>query len=220
MTTVNVTLTLDGDKNLKQALAEIDMKAKNPVGFYKVFGAYMKTIPLRAMREQADPVTLQAWPDRSPISLLSRRGSGGKTLQDTTALLRSFNQAPVRIDDQGVSVGTDLKYAITHQLGMTLKPKKKYLTIPLEPKLRLIGIREWFKKKKGEGANPFFYHSKSGKVLAAYSKGKGKARKLSFAWLLKTSVTVPRRRFAGFGKRDKERCVQDARAFFSSKGAK
>lgn len=216
MASVQITLTLDGDKNITKALADLDLKAKNPQPFYQIYGAYMRTIPLRAIREQSDPVTLQPWPARKSISLLSRRGGGGKMLQDTTALLRSFNQAPLVIDQNGVSVGTDLKYAITHQLGMEIKARKQYLTIPMEPNVGRLGIRAWFKQKAD--SHPFFYHSKKGTVLAAYSVGRGKNKKLKFAWLLTKSIVVPRRRFAGYGKRDKEQLVTDARTFFSAKG--
>lgn len=226
-------MTIEGDKELTKAISSLDFKAKNPRAFYMQFGAYMRRIPARSVQEQKDPVTGKAWPKRSSISLQSRRGKGGNTLADTGALVRSFNAGPLKVTADGVAIGSALKYARILQIGGIIRAKKKFLTIPLEAAARkFANIKAWFAAEESRGRDPFFFRSKTGKVFAAYMKGKSAGRKsgvekgrgaragkMAFAWLLTPSVKIPARRYLGFGKRDKEHFVELARKFFSVKSS-
>lgn len=228
---VSLTVTLDanGSKALAERLKEIDFKAKNPRPFLLMYGNDVMKGSIRdSMRGERDPVTLKPWPKRNGLSLQSRRGGGGKMLQDTTHLLRSFVQAAPKLSKDSVTIGSDLKYARTHQQGMVIRPKKKFLTIPLDPSVRKLGsIKRWWDQAEGKGQQPFFFRAKSGTVYAAYYKGasagkgagvdKGRGArkgKLTFAWILLKQVTIPQRRYLGFGKKEKGAFIGMAIKYF------
>lgn len=223
--TVQITITLDGDKKLASALKEIDFKAKNPRPFYLDYGNDMTHSIKDSFQGERDPVTLKSWPKRSDVSKSARRGGGGKTLQDSTALLRSFVSQTPKVTRNGVALTSNVKYARLHQFGGVVRAKKKYLTIPLEATVKKLGsLRRWWDAAVGKGQRPFFYRPPDGgdKLFVAYLKGwsagkngkKGRSGKLTFAWMLVKSVVIPQRRYLGFGKNEKKIFVDKARAFF------
>lgn len=220
---VAVTISLDGDKVLTQRLAEIDFKARKPRPFYLMYAEEMKKSVRDSIKDERDPVTLKGWPKLGGVSVLSRRGGNQGMLNESGHLLRSFVQAAPLITNDGVTLGSDLKYARLMQVGGTVRSKGKKLTIPLSVEAsKAGGIRNW--AKKHEAQKPFFFKSKKGNTFMAYMKGARRSNKgnrggnskgkLTLAWLLKDMIVVPARRYLGFGKREKDKFVELARRYF------
>lgn len=211
-----ITISINGTVEMTTALKGLKYKSENLRPFYLVYGNDMKHSVRESFEKARDPITLSKWKERNPMSLLSRRGKGGKTLQDTTKLLRSFVQAAPKISAEGVSIGSGEKYARIHQYGGTIRARKKYLTIPLDPAAKRLGYRAWRQKAEGAGQKPFVFRPKTGgdRMLAGITKGKGKNKRVQFIWLLKPSVDIPQRRYLGFGKNEKQVFVERAQQFF------
>jgi len=185
------------------------------------FGQHMTTIPARAVRAQADPTTGAPWPVLSGLTAGNRRGSGGtKALQDTGRLVQSWLAATPRVDGLTVTIQSNVAYARLHNEGGTIKPKTaKHLALPLSQKAALgakrIGVRAYVDSvAKKVGKKPFVLTSKAGnKFLVVGNRAGG----LDFLFLLKKSVTIPARRYAGMGDKDLRRLRSILRAHLLGK---
>lgn len=81
-------------------------------------------------------------PEGKPWAPVPRRG---KILSDTAALQKSIDSA---VTEDSVMVGTNKEYAITHQEGATIKPKKgKYLKFKT-PDGGFVSVKEVTIKKR------------------------------------------------------------------------
>jgi phage gpG-like protein len=110
----------------------------------------------------------------------------GQPLRDTGRLQRSITSKP---DAKGVTVGTNVKYAKTHQFGATIVPvKAKRLVFP-GPNGRLI-----FAKKVTIPARPFMPIQKGQEVVAlppAWSADVVRAIKAYFTKTMNTATPTP-----------------------------
>ena len=185
------------------------------------FGQHMTTIPARAVRAQADPTTGAPWPVLSGLTAGNRRGSGTKALQDTGRLVQSWLAATPRVDGLTVTIQSNVAYARLHNEGGTIKPRAaKNLALPLSQKAALgakrIGVRAYVDSvAKKTGKKPFVLTSKAGnKFLVVGNRAGG----LDFLFLLKKSVTIPARRYAGMGDKDLQLLRSILRAHLLGKG--
>lgn len=88
----------------------------------------------------------------------NKAGTPGQPLRDTGRLNRSIVANP---DKTGVTIGTNVKYARTHQFGATIRPRaKKVLAFP-GPNGQMI-----FAKKVAIPARPFLPLKKGQNVVA------------------------------------------------------
>lgn len=153
------------DGGLKAKLAKLEAVASAKGELLAVVGATVLTKVQMGFRTGTDP-----WGNKwKPIKWRAPRmakgklskagkaqaeanaaGTPGQPLRDTGALNRSIT---MRVDNDGVTIGTNLKYARVHQFGATIKPKSakrllfsgpsgqpifaKQVTIPARPYLPL-----------------------------------------------------------------------------------
>ncbi|MGH2217402.1 hypothetical protein ACQ1ZR_17275, partial [Enterococcus faecalis] len=84
--------------------------------------------------------------------------------------------------------------ANVHEFGCTIKPKGKYLTIPLSKK---------YKGKSPRDFDLFFMQTKEGHKFLVMNKGKDQ---LEFAYMLAENITITERTFlrTTFGEKIKE----------------
>lgn len=88
----------------------------------------------------------------------NRAGTPGQPLRDTGRLNRSIVS---QSDADGVTVGTNVKYARVHQFGATIKPRKKPFLVFPGPSGQMI-----FAKRVTIPARPFMPLRKGAEVVA------------------------------------------------------
>lgn len=105
-------LTLDDDELLRRLrkVASID---RQPI--YRSIAGGLQTLIDLTFKRGVDPWG-NAW---RPL-----KQRNGQPLRDTGRLMASVTP---RVSDQGVTIGTNLKYAAVHQFGATIRPKHKKL---------------------------------------------------------------------------------------------
>ncbi|AWR86247.1 hypothetical protein Mtai_v1c10030 [Meiothermus taiwanensis WR-220] len=76
--------------------------------------------------------------------------TGGQTLRKSARLQRSMtSQSALKTDPQGFEIGTNVRYAATHQYGATITPKRKQT-------LRFRVGKDWVQARRVEiPARPF-----------------------------------------------------------------
>lgn len=105
--------------------------------------------------------------------------------EDMTLLINGLKQAENKKVQIGIFAETDgevLKYAIVHEYGGTIKPKKKFIAIPLKKELKGKNPRDFDLK---------FIRTTDGKYFLAMQKGK----QLEPYYLLVREVKIPERSF-------------------------
>ena len=191
-----------GASELAVSLQGIERLIANPKPLLTQVGALMKGQIARTFQGQRDPMTGAPWKPTSAFTLGNRPGGGGggKTLQDTNALLNSLVAAIPKVTSDSVTITTNRVYANAQNFGAVIRPKNaKYLAIPLNRQAARAGsARRWWDQNKDK--NPFIVRGDKGGAYIAYAKKyKRKDDKLIFMFRLLTSVTIPQRRFLGFG---------------------
>lgn len=143
-----ITFKVD-DSRAVAKLKLLEKAAANPQPVYATIGRVLVNRIRLCFKLGIDP-----W--NSPWAALKLRK--GQPLRDTGRLQRSITS---RVDSTGVTVGTNLIYAPTHQFGATIEPKKaKRLVFP-GPSGKLI-----FAKKVVVPARPFLPLRRAGATVA------------------------------------------------------
>ncbi len=123
------------------------------------------------------------------------RKSGGTTLVESGRLVRSINH---EVRDSEVRIGTNVKYAQIHNEGGIIRPKTaKFLAIPLTPAARIAKPRDFDNTFIAKGI--IFQKQDGGKPIALY--------------VLKKSVTMPKRQFLTVSPDDEQRITTVLREF-------
>lgn len=193
---VKVVVKDGASPSLKKLLAN----AKDKQAFLSRAGKYMVATEVPRVFRQGGPPG-QAW---APPKM--RRG---KPLRDTGLLLGSIAW---RANTKDVVIGTQKRYAPTHQYGATIVPGagKKWLAIPLSPPLS-EAQRQTAKPRDFAGAfvlisgpeGPGLYRKAKGAVIASdlksggaskYSK-RGGAKGIERIFAFVRSVKIPKRPF-------------------------
>jgi len=152
----------------------------------------------------------QKWASLTEMSILGRRESHSQLpLRDTGLLMQSvIAQGEGHIEEMtktSLTVGTNLRYAHTHQEGATIRPvRAKALAIPVHPEARYYNPRT---PGDGRGVYP-------GKLFPVFSVSSGAMWLVDAAamkaggdisqavrYRIKRQVTVPARPFLGFNDR-------------------
>ena len=169
----------------------------------KIIGVKLTEQVVRTFARGVDPVTGAKWKRTSPGALAIRASGGGETMKATGRLMRSLSR-PAKVTGKSARIGTGIRYAEAHQLGMTIRAKSgKSLAIPITREAARAGsCRRWWAQKESQGLKPFVL---KGVVLLpnrAWTGGKNSQKKntlLDAHWVLKKSVNIPQRRFLGVG---------------------
>lgn len=200
-----------GLKETRAALGRLQRMAR-PGGLrpvLKLIGAAMQRESAQTFRSGKDPVTGTPWPKSAAAVAAvqgdaqgrfvagsgAKSGGGRRTLLDTGALRNSIVSSPPVVSDDSVTIGSALPYAVTHQEGGVIRPKRsRMLAIPVSREAKLAGYaRVWWRQNPGA----FIISTRSGgKAIAVERNGV-----LSIHYILKPSVVIPRRRFLGMSDR-------------------
>ena len=100
-------------KNLDDGLSRLIALGRDPTPIHRGVAGILADIPERAFREQADPVTGEAWAELSPVTV-SRRGSATPILQVSGQLAGSMQSEYGR---DFARVSTNKIYATTMFFG-------------------------------------------------------------------------------------------------------
>lgn len=173
----------------------------------KAFGEDVRGNIVKNMR-QGKSFDGTPFQELGPLSLLSRRKKSNIPLSDTGILGNSIGVQMQ--DDISVSIIAGFKnkvpYARLHQYGGKITAKKKFLTIPINPKARGRSASSFkdlffYPNKKQIAKNPTRWKNRF--LVRVKSK-----KKLELMYLLKESVNVPARPYMGFSKDASERFRQ------------
>jgi phage virion morphogenesis protein len=197
MATQSFNIEIRGLKSLVKRLEKASAGMANLTPAMSLIGNLMRRQVLRTFREQVDPITGQKWKKTGPLALSTRPKRGGKTMTDTGSLVASMTSQPPIVTKNTAAVGTGKEYAATHQYGDPKRTARqaKMLAIPLTREARLAGrARRWW---AAQPENPFIARTKKGNMVI-FKAGKPPTP----SWLLRDSVSIPRRRFLGVGRRE------------------
>lgn len=228
---MNISAEVDARK-VNLILDKLSSRSRDMRPALTAIGEDMKIFIKDSIELQRDPVTGDRWKKRRPLSMLSRvGGAGGKTLFDTGRLLRSFASSKPHVTNLAVSIGSNLPYARIHQVGGIIKAKGGgVLTIPMSVEAKRAGsARRFIEQKAQKGERPFFMKTRKGRLLLAYYKGRKGVRSsiktkrerkaspgvLTFAYYCPKSVTIPQRRYLGFGPWEKKQVLIRLHDFLS-----
>lgn len=195
-----LTITLDDDA-ARRALDAVGALAARPRRLLFPIGVAMQREVATIFREQTDPETGARWkaPGAGTLALRPGGGSNGQALLDTGRLRNALVSGSPKMTIDSVSIDTGgVVYARLHNEGGMIKPRAaKFLAIPLTRDAKRAGsARRWMEKNKAQ--KPFFFTSKKGNRLIAI---KGKDGEPVPQFVLKSSSTIPRRRFLGISPR-------------------
>lgn len=113
------TIKFLNQKRTETALVNMGKFATRPIKALKRIGVTMVMSTLKNFEAEGRP----KWVPLSPMTLAMRRNKNkmsAKILRDTGNLMNSITYAIVD-DDTGVQIGTNVKYAGTHQYGGKIK---------------------------------------------------------------------------------------------------
>ncbi len=131
-----ITLKMRGGPQTLAALQELT-KRVGPPGRAKVLAAIGQRVALRHM-----PATIRenrlGWAKPSPLYRAWR--SGGQPIVDTGRLVNSWAWKATQTN---VRIFTAVRYARQLDQGGVIRPKGKFLLIPLSPPLRMTEARGW-----------------------------------------------------------------------------
>lgn len=148
-----------GDKQVTATLRAI-VQRTGPPGRGRLLAAIGQRVALRHM-----PATIRenrpGWAKPSPFYRAWR--SGGQTLIDTGRLVNSWAW---RSSQSDVKVFTAVRYARQMDKGGVIRPKGKFLLIPLSPPLKMTEARGWPRGKAAIAARYpgsfFLFHGPEG----------------------------------------------------------
>jgi phage virion morphogenesis protein len=148
---MRINVRQQGGEKLKQQLSDMAAGLTRMKNFWGSVGSYVqrRTIKERFDKEQSPDGT--KWQKLSPSTVKRRtkRHKGGdmRILQDTGELRRSVH---FRADDGGVAIGTNVKYARTHQYGRGKIPARPFLGINAEEREHIMQmVRTLFRRLNG-----------------------------------------------------------------------
>ena len=183
-------LTLD---NLSAALV-----AAEPEVWGDTVRASLPALCTLAVAGAKDHFRNQAGPDGKPWAPLAhpRPRGGDKPLRDRGLLMASLSASRTEF---GLKLAASHAGVNIHNFGGTIKAKGNgFLAIPVSKEAARVGSP----RKNGFPRPLFVIRGKSGTPLLVESKSKGRGKKktneLVVHYVLKKSVTIPRRQFVGF----------------------
>lgn len=195
-----------GDKDMQRALRGMARAGVDMGPPLTAFGNHMQSIVPRSIEEQKDPETGAPWPRPSDLTLSLRPGGGGggKRNFDNGRLARSF-MGTTRVTRTGVSIHSNLPYALTQQEGGTIRPRNaKYLAVPLDRQAKRAGsARRWWEKAEAQGREPFVLRRGSGSLTIMARSRQGSKKLVAYFRLVK-QITIQPAPFAGFKNEDRE----------------
>jgi phage gpG-like protein len=195
--TDGVLVNIEQLKMLQQSLGQFTSRFANMTPAMAEVAITMKSQVGRTFNRQADPVSGAPWKALGKLTLGNRRGSGqgAKPLRDTGRLLQSLIASNPVVSANAASISTNLVYANVQNYGGTIRPtRSKYLAIPLDAEAaKAGGARRYFDRLK---TNPNLQMSVRFPVMGVVNVRTGK---FTPKFLLKSSVTIPGRRYLGFG---------------------
>lgn len=113
MAATKLAIDLQGAPAVQRFLADAAARVRNMRPLLDAIGATLADNARLTFRDQADPWG-RTWAPLSPVTVARRRGSGAKALLDTGRLRNSITH---KADADTVTVGTNVRYAPTHQFG-------------------------------------------------------------------------------------------------------
>jgi phage gpG-like protein len=181
------------EARIPDILRRLEGRLRDPRPFLEEVGVRLAENARRRILRGTQPGGAPMAP-LSPLTVQVKRGS--QVLRDTGALLKSIT---ARVEGpRSVTVGTNLVYARVHQEGAVIRPRRRYLLVPLH----------WTARQVARGAGPgrfggsvrnvglFFYRSKrTGSAFLARAVGTGKGRRLELWYALRQAVRIPARPF-------------------------
>lgn len=177
---------------------------REPKDVAKRVGAYGVSSTQKRIRSNIPPAN-------APLTVANKKGSG--TLRDTGALMNSITH---KTGSTWAAWGSNLFYAKIHNEGGVITPKKsKYLYIPAGWNVRKLMRRHgetWDTTIKGMKASGYkIWRSKSGKALMA----SGKDGKPFVLFILRESVTIPKRQYIDFDSEDQTNVLDMVEAWIA-----
>jgi len=105
---------LEGHDEVVRTLGEAAGRMEHAAPMYDLIGAMLVTSTQDRFERETDP-TGNPWPMSIRVQL-----EGGRTLTDSGHLRNSLTH---EADDEGVAVGTNVAYALIHQLGGVIRAR-------------------------------------------------------------------------------------------------
>lgn len=127
-----------GSAAMVRKLDAMVQRGKRSHEAYAALGHRAMTLVTRGLREN-----IGHWPP--PSSWARSYRAGGQPLLDTRRL---SNSIAYKADAKGTDIGTNVPYAKSLNRGMTIRPKKRWLLIPLSPPLSQTEARAFPRGKE------------------------------------------------------------------------
>lgn len=139
---MRISYTATGGDAAMRALGMLGQKAENMRPVFAQIGSDVVADAQMRFKSSQDPYG-QAWAPLAASTLRQRRGGGkgAKPLLDTGALRNSLTMAA---GNDGVVIGSNVKYAAIHQFGGTISREARSVVVRLR---KLKGGRVQFAKK-------------------------------------------------------------------------
>lgn len=183
---------------------KLAQEMREPRDVAKRVGAYGVSSTQKRIRSNIPP-------PNAPLTVANKKGSG--TLRDTGALMNSITH---KTGASWAAWGSNLFYAKIHNEGGVITPKKsKYLYILAGWNVRKLMRRHgetWdttIRDMKSSGYK--IWRSKSGKALMA----SGKDGKPFVLFILRESVTIPKRQYIDFDSEDQTNVLDMVEAWIA-----
>lgn len=160
---------VSGEREVTATLREL-VQRTGPPGRGRLLAAIGQRVALRHM-----PATIRenriGWP--KPSARYRAWRSGGQTLIDTGRLVNSWAWRATQSD---VRVFTQVRYARQLDKGGVIRPRGKFLLIPLSPPLRMTEARGWPRGKSAIAARYpgsfFLFHGPEGPGIYRKSRNR------------------------------------------------
>lgn len=127
---MEITVKVEGLKRLEQKLKIAQNKLKGLRQFWSSVGSYVQRQTIKERFDKEQTPDGEKWKPLAPSTIKARkkRHKKGimKILQDTGELRRSIKY---EAEDDCVKVGSNLKYARTHQFGRGKIPRRPFLGV-------------------------------------------------------------------------------------------
>ena len=145
---MQINIQADGLNNVRQKLKTIADKLRDMRQLWQAVGMYIQRQTIRERFDKEQSPGGQKWKPLSQATL-KKRSARHKTgnvriLQDTGELRRSITY---EAEPNSVRVGTNLKYARTHQFGRGNIPARPFLGVNDEERQHIISMLGSYIKK-------------------------------------------------------------------------
>lgn len=195
-----MSLHLQGNTDVQRALRSLANPAAVRRPLLMLAGGRMKQHIRTTFDRQRDPVTGQPWQpvvqfgdDPDPMKKILQHNAG-------SGLIGGLMAAVPEMDGDSVSIGppSTIPYANIHQYGGIVRPTRaKNLAMPITKAARTAAnARRWWSQ---QGGRAFVYRARTGKKNL-FLATTGDDGRVQLHWLLKKEVTIPQRRYIGWGQ--------------------